>query len=29
MAVRKKLTVNDAYIPYINAPQRTQIFYGG
>jgi hypothetical protein len=29
MAVRKTLKVNDVYIPFINAPQRTQIFYGG
>lgn len=26
---REKLYVNDAYIPYLKAPQRTQIFYGG
>ncbi len=27
--MRKTLTINDVYIPFLNAPQRTQIFYGG
>lgn len=27
--MRKTLEINDAYIPFIDAPQRTQIFYGG
>lgn len=27
--MRKTLEVNDSYIPFLDAPQRTQIFYGG
>lgn len=27
--MKQKLYVNDVYLPYLNAPQRTQIFYGG
>ena len=27
--MRKKLIVNDAYIPFLNAKQRIQIYYGG
>lgn len=27
--MRKPLVVNDAYIPFLNAEQRTQIYYGG